>query len=440
MPKDTGERPPKGTYFYASAELGINLLLELHLVWLIPFYAREAVHGASAARNASIIGLGMATGRVAEAVSDPVVGHVSDKTRTSIGRRLPYVLGAALPWAAASWFCYHPPGGVQSPVAPYWGSAAFIAFSILSAILISPYLAMMPDIARGGIARVKVSVAQSVFRVAGVASAALGIPLLIEHLGYAAAAATCSAIALVSIAPIVLGPRDRPTEPEDEPRSAHRQGLWRGVAETFQSTGFRAYAISFGLFWVGLRTAIAAVPFLAIAFLGIEGEGGVAPLLGASIAVAVISFPFVPALARRVGRGRLFIFGMTALGLSFPLMVPLGTGLLPGDPKLWFMGIMAAIGVPAAVLFTVPYTILADVIDEDAEKRGTRRDALFFGVQGLILKLAWGVGDLITTQCVGHLGATAERPTGLYVIAIASGIFGVVGGLTYRAYQRRQAA
>src|SRR5215469_9471085 len=84
-----------------------------------------------------------------DAVWDPLVGQISDTTRSRWGRRHPYLYGGAVPMALAFALLWRPPAG--------WSQAALLAwlavFAILTRLLVSlhelPSAALMPELARG---------------------------------------------------------------------------------------------------------------------------------------------------------------------------------------------------------------------------------------------------------------------------------------------------
>ena len=77
------------------------------------------------------------------------------------------------------------------------------------------------------------------------------------------------------------------------------------------------------------------------------------------------------------------------------LMIPLiflGNLPLPLSAFGQAVLVMALAGPAIAVLFTLPNAIVADIVDRDEEQTGQRREAIYFGVQGLIVKAGLGLG------------------------------------------------
>lgn len=62
----------------------------------------------------SLAGLAMAIGLIFDAITDPLVGYLSDNTRSRWGRRHPWLLGSILPLAASFYYLWYPPEFVAS--------------------------------------------------------------------------------------------------------------------------------------------------------------------------------------------------------------------------------------------------------------------------------------------------------------------------------------
>ena len=74
------------------------------------------------------------------------------------------------------------------------------------------------------------------------------------------------------------------------------------------------------------------------------------------------------------------------------------------------------------------------LLDADFERTGLRREAMYFGMQGLMTKVSFGVGPLIATQLFDAFGNTAEHPLGILLCGPVAGVLGVAGWLAFRRY------
>src|SRR4030095_12099916 len=92
-----------------------------------------------------------------------------------------------------------------------------------------------------------------------------------------------------------------------------------------------------------------------------------------------------------------------------------------------YVGLMVVLGIPVGALLVLGRVLIADVIDADFARTGLRREAMYFGMQGLMTKVSFGLGPLIATQLFTIFGNTAEQPLGILLCGPAAGVLGFVG-------------
>jgi GPH family glycoside/pentoside/hexuronide:cation symporter len=110
-------------------------------------------------------------------------------------------------------------------------------------------------------------------------------------------------------------------------------------------------------------------------------------------------------------------------------------GLVPGiDPLLQSVIFVAFAGIPMAGVFTFPNALLADIIDYDAVLTGSRREALYYGVQNVLEK--W-TGSLMFPifGALLLLGETVDNPLGIRLAGPVAGAAALTGVWFFRAYR-----
>ena len=95
---------------YAMGDLGINLYFILVMTYLLYFYTD--VLGISATAAAGVFGVA----RVIDAVTDPIMGLLAERTRSRYGRMRPYILFGALPLGLITILCFWVPPDRKSVV------------------------------------------------------------------------------------------------------------------------------------------------------------------------------------------------------------------------------------------------------------------------------------------------------------------------------------
>jgi len=125
--------------------------------------------------------------------------------------------------------------------------------------------------------------------------------------------------------------------------------------------------------------------------------------------VAALVFPFMPGLVRRMGKKVILLEAMLYFGVVMIPLIFLGSLSLPLSAFGQTILVMAVAGPAIAVLFTLPNAIVADIVDHNEEQTGQRREAIYFGVQGLIVKAGLGLGIGLAAVELAHFGETATR-------------------------------
>ena len=116
----------------------------------------------------------------------------------------------------------------------------------------------------------------------------------------------------------------------------------------------------------------------------------------------------------------------------------LGQPLFGLTPQMFGYILMALMGIPVSAIFVVPDAIVAAVSDLEERLSGQRREAMYFGAQGFILKLALGLSTVITGGLLDYFGKTVEQPLGIQLTGPVAALFIVVGAIIFFYYPERE--
>ncbi len=321
------------------------------------------------------------------AVNDPLMGQLSDRTRSRWGRRIPYILFGALPLGLSFFFLWTVPQASPLVMAGYFLATVFI-YDTLYTLLTVAYNSLFTEIAtdvkqRSGLASLRESLA-----VVALLLAFIIAPILSRSVGFVVMGVIVGAITAVGYAVSVIGNKEDPRHMEETPI-----GLRESLRLTLGSVPFRWY-LGANLMKEYIYLILAAtLPFWVEFGLGIKGPAAVfGTTLGAGDQEAVLlAVPFllcIPCLALwrvvtpRIGSRRawmlaslLFIPGLTIMFFARDFSVGLlGTSLIAPGLSGYMM---------------LPIVVLSDVIDDDAHRVGVRREGIFFGISGAVAKLSF---------------------------------------------------
>jgi GPH family glycoside/pentoside/hexuronide:cation symporter len=357
-------------------------------------------------------GAAMLLGRAVDSLADPLVGHLSDRSRSRHGRRRVFLMAAIAPLCALPALALFPPAAPGSAANAFFLALLLSGFFAAFASYVVPLLALLPELARATTERTRLSTW------AGAAGLAVGLGF--PSLAFAGASWAQQALALsaptalraiaLASALLALGLCALPIARLRAASSAGAPsplGLGAALRATLHDVPFMLHVLAqlFLVLAVGLLAPL--LPYLAVSLLR-RDEAFVAVL---SLPVALGTIAGLALLPRILGA-----FGprRTLLGaalLAAPCLA-LWSQLGPEQVAL-ALGSLALIGASVAAFAVLPYLILGQVIDADAARCGTSRAAFYFGVQGFALKWVRGVGGALLAWLFATWGNSPEQPGGI---------------------------
>lgn len=409
--------PVKDQILFAVGGLGENVTFQAMTAWLIFFWSTFIPIG--------LLGILLGVGRFIEALDDPIIGYLSDKTKSRWGRRFPYIFIGA-PLVALSFFLlWTPPQTSPTTLNAIYFFVVLQFFFLTYTIVSAPYEGILPEIAKTSKDRVSTSAWRVLFGVIGAGIGLIGSALLIQRFGFPAMGAILGIIGLISFWFAIFGIRKRLTTQT----KVAEINLYQALLATLKNQQFLIFSLAFILFSLGLNLLTALVPFYTKVVLGLA-EGWVALFMGVLLASMIISLPLHNLLARVNGKKWVYSRSMFILALLFPLLAFVGLSSLI-TPTAQTLIVVALIGIALAGQFVFPNAILADVIDYDATQTGLRREAIYYGMQNTLQKFSFALSSIIFGTTLSIFGATVDQSLGLRLIGPIAGLATILGFLIF---------
>ena len=418
---------------YASGSLGGNALSRARDLWLLAFYLGDIAD--SERRGPAIaIGAAIVAVRLVEAFDDPIIGYWSDRTRSRLGRRIPFVLSATPFLAIFFVLVWLPPDPGET-----WANVIFLfgmlwLFNLFSTLSGGPFESLLPEIARREDDRLSIVGWQVAFGLVGTAIGFVFSSLLIDWVGYAGMAMIIAAIALVSRYVALTGAWKRSIAVSRELAEApgERVPMRAAILTCLRNGQFLVFLPSFILYNAGILMIIGVLPFYADAVVGRDDTLTVAVLSGSALVGVALVLPVTVVLARRRSKRAVYGWGMVFAGLWFPLFA--FAGFLPGVHPL-AQGIVYALiaGVAIAPVQTFPNALLADITDYDTVLTGQRREATFYATHETLQKIAGAMGTGLLALLL-LAGSTADDPLGIRLVGPVAGALALAGYVVFRRY------
>ena len=324
----------------------------------------------------SAIAVGSVFFAVWDAFNDPISGFLSDRTRTRIGRRKPWLLAGAPLFMAASIIFFNPPRalGVGITLAVYY--TIFLMLTETAGTIVNVnYHSLLPELFRETGLRNKANSIRQALQLVGMIIGVSVSPLMADAIGYEATAVIMALLGGSLIIYSVLGCKERP-EFSETPQPK----LLASLKELAENRNFWCVSLTHFFYQATSGLLLAGIPFFNKFALN-QPDSSTAVLTGA---VFVTAIPFIYVWYKVIGRfgplnaWRLALFW---LGLS---VVPMFfvKGLLSAS----LAGALVGIGI-AGVTASMDM-VNSELIEEDAEKHGVRREATFFAAVSFIIRLS----------------------------------------------------
>ena len=390
---------------YAAGMMGWSIMTNIIIVMLPYFYLPPNNSGLTplvpqllvfGAFN--ILALIAASGRLFDALYDPFIASVSDRSKNPKGRRIPIMKYAILPAVICCSLVFHPLVKGESITNAWWLTFVLSGFFIAVTTYIIPYNALLAELTENADQKVKLSSYQQVGFVLGMILAGLcnNYADLIQQLFHISSRSeamqyTVFALSvfsgLVMILPVIaIKEKDYfVAKPTHIP-------LIPAIRNTFRNTNFKYYLISDFAYYIALSIISSGLLFFVTVLLGLpDSDGG--KFLGLMVVLSLVFYPAVNYGAKRFGKKPLVLIAFVLLSINFVTIYFLGK--LPFSPALQ-MYILVIIGsFPLAALGILPNAILADIAQQDTNKTGENHEGMYFAVKYLFVKLGQTTGIAI---------------------------------------------
>jgi len=365
------------------------------------------------------VGLIFAVGRFWDAVTDPVVGHLSDRTRSRLGRRRPWLLASVLPVAAAYVAIWSPPAGLNGNAIAYWmGGAILLFYSAITAFTV-PYQALGAELCAGYHDRTRVFGAKAFGDHLGIVLGAASL-LFMENAARPRAAAAWVALAAGAL---MIGGALWATAALREPAEHQGRGGLRGphdaFADVLRNREARILVAVFFLEMLGYQSFVVMLPYLTQYVL--ETPGATAYYLFGAIATTLVTLPVWMPLSRRFGKAPVWNASLVVKTGVFTGMAFVG----PGD-WIGIAALTAVFGAATGSGAVLGPSLKADVVDSDEARSGERKEGTFFAAWGLAIKLAVGLAILVSGAVLSGVGF---RPNAVQTPEALLGIRATVSAL-----------
>jgi glycoside/pentoside/hexuronide:cation symporter, GPH family len=408
---------------YGAGDLGPAMTANLLTFYQLIFFTDVV------GMPAGLASLVLVIGKVWDAVNDPIVGVLSDRTKSAKwGRRYPWMLWGAIPFGLTFVLQWVNPG--LDNMALFWFYVVMgVLFNTAYTAVNLPYTALTPEMTQDYNERTSLNSFRFTFSIGG---SLLSIILMIiitiimpnkadQGNRYLYASVLTAVLSVASLVWCVFGTKARTLGNRDRAGVVHEDEIpfLEQLKIAFSNRPF-LYVIGIYLCsWLSLQVTATVIQYFVLKYM----------LLGADVAnfvvlavqgTALLALSFWSRVSARYGKKATYFAGM-----GIWLISQIGLFLLqPGQITLMYvLAIMAGLGVSTAYL--IPWSMLPDVIDIDELKTGQRREGLFYAFMVLLQKIGLAVGIFLVGQGLAMSGyrgdIVTQPPAAIWAIRLSIG-------------------
>jgi GPH family glycoside/pentoside/hexuronide:cation symporter len=387
---------------YASGMMGWSIMINLISVIIVYLYLPPANSGLPALITRitifgvfNAIAIITASGRLVDAVYDPLIAQASDRSTNPKGRRIPIMKRAILPSLLFCCLVFYPLHKEESTANIVWLVIMLIGFYVSSTSYIIPYNALLPELAPSSEDKVRLATWQSVGYVfgIGIASNAFNLSELLQHSFHITERITAlqySVFILAGLGALALAATvfaiDEKKYCVGQPSAVP---LKQALRETLGNKNFRLFIVADFSYFIAITIITTGLLYFLKVLLGLHESMG-NKLMITMVLISFIFYPVVNILAKKVGKKILVISSLLLLAFIFLGIFFLGKSSMAPEVQIYILIGLASI--PLASLNILPVALLAEIIEKDSLDTGTNKEAIYFAVRYFFVKIAQTFG------------------------------------------------
>ena len=372
-------------WIYGAGDLGFSLTSTIIGAYFL-FFLIDVV-----SLKPAVAGVAILVGRTWDYVNDPIIGHISDRTRTRWGRRRPFLLFGALPFALAFMLMwYRPPFESQIALAAYY-ALAYVIFDAAATFVYMPYFALTPELTDDYDERTSLTSYRMFFSIFG-SLLAFTVPLMIVGTFSPENAARVLLMAgifgILSALPLLLV--FFKTREKEVFISQEKPKLLPSLKAALKNRPFLFGAIIYLLTWICMDILQTILLFFIKYVLRLEPMSDL--IMALIFVTAILALPIWEYASRRFNKRMAYAYGVAFWAVVQMLLITIGPSV--ALPVLVLLCVMAGIGVSAA--HVLPWSILPDAVEWDEYRTGQRHEGMFYSLITLMHKIASSIAIPLT--------------------------------------------
>ena len=355
-------------------------------------------------------------GRSWDFINDPIIGHLSDRTRTRWGRRRPFLLFGAIPFGLSFSLLWLGPDFSRTGLIIYY-SLAYIVYEAMATTVYMPYFALTPELTDDYDERTKLTSFRMMFNIIGSLTAYI-LPLLIIGNDWTQAtkqdvltmALIAGAIAATPILFVFFG-----TKEKKEYQKATLPKFFPTLKAAFKNRPFVFGALMYLFTWMTIVVVESNLQFFIIHIVQRQSQSMI--IMVSIFVTAIFALPVWNWVSKNWNKRYAYIAGVAFWAVVMMVLI-----FMSPETPFWLillLCIMAGIGLSAAQV--LPWAIIPDAIEWEEWQNGERNEGMFYSLITLMGKVGMAIAQPLSLLILQFTGFKE----GQGVVQSASGLLGI---------------
>ena len=402
-------------------DLGGNMLFTLMSFWALK-YLTDTVGIAAAWAGVAVM-----AGKAWDAVTDPMMGFISDRTLSRWGRRRVYLLFGSVPMCLSMAFFFTAPAYLPVSVHFAWAVIALMLLNTTSTIINVPYASLTPELTSDYHEQSSLNGYRFGCAVFGtIAGAGAVQPLvqvfarpgaadpLLDRQGFSMMGLILGAVMMIVTLLTFLGTKEKKYRKEDLPN----ESFFSTYKAVFRNRPFILLLLTYALHMTGISFLTTILTYYTENVLNRGDITTVALIL--LLVTAMVFIPVSVLVSKKIGKKRTYQICFIIIASACGIIYSLGHRL----PVEFFFALMVYAGIGVGFSYVAPFAMVPDVIEYEASRTGQRNEGAYYGMWTFISKLGTALALFVSGQILEFGGYISQAGEGTAIQP--SSVFGAI--------------
>ena len=379
----------------------------------------------TAGLTAAAAGIAIMIGKIWDAVTDPMMGFISDRTRSRWGKRRPYLLFGSVPLLLSMWYFFSAPTFRSDIAGMIWATFALCLLNTAYTVVNIPYGSLTPELTKDFQERTSLNGFRFSSAVVGtILGAAVVLPIVglaggDKRLGFSIVGLIFGVVMAGTILITFFSVRE--PDHRNEPRPTAK------FFETFLGVFKNRIYVRLLFTYAFNLTGLTFLQTILVYYFKYQyrNEGMTTIAMVCLLVTAMVCIPISVQVAKRIGKKRTYQLALGILGTCCMAIFFFGHTL----GMNFTLAAMVFGGIGVGFGYVPPYAMLPDVVEVDAVQQGSRRDGAYYGMWTFTSKIGTALATALAgvfLSLSGFVADAVQTPQTLFTIRLIVGPIPVV--------------